>query len=202
MTAPAAVVRSVRRPAIVRAGVRVGAIGLALAAITIGRWRATVDGGDALLIGLAFGIVLGAIAVAAGERPTIPSLGTIAIGVAGGGVLVALAVVVSAGGPPRLFAPAAPFGPWAAITILVAVGEEAILRGALFDAIDEAGGLLAAIVITSLAFALIHVPLYGWHVVPLDLGVGVWFVGLRLVSGRVAAPAIAHAIADLATWWL
>jgi membrane protease YdiL (CAAX protease family) len=202
MTAPAAVVRSVRRPAIVRAGVRVGAIGLALAAITIGRWRATVDGGDALFIGLAFGIVLCAIALAAGERPTIPSLGTIAIGAAGGAVLVALAVVVSAGGQPRLFAPAAPFGPWAAITIVVAIGEEAILRGALFDAIDEAGGLLAAIVITSLVFAFIHVPLYGWHVVPLDLGVGVWFAGLRLVSGRVAAPAIAHAIADLATWWL
>jgi membrane protease YdiL (CAAX protease family) len=202
MTAPAAAVRSVRRPAIVKAGVRVGAIGLALAAVTMGRWRATVDGGDALVIGLAFGIVLCAIAVAAGERPTIPSLGTIAIGVAGGAVLVALAVVVSAGGPPHLFGLAAPFGPWAAITIVVAVGEEAILRGALFDAIDEAGGLLAAIVITSLAFALIHVPLYGWHVVPLDLGVGVWFAGLRLVSGRVAAPAIAHAIADLATWWL
>ncbi len=84
----------------------------------------------------------------------------------------------------------------------MAIGEEAILRGALFDAIDEAGGLLAAVVLTSVAFALIHVPLYGWHVVPLDLGVGVWFAGLRLVSGRVAAPAIAHALADLATWWL
>jgi membrane protease YdiL (CAAX protease family) len=202
MTAPAALLRSGSRPGILRAGVRVGAIGLALAAITIGRWRATVDGGDALLTGLAFGVVLCAVALAAGERSTMPSIGTIAIGVAGGAVLVAVAVIVSAGGPPRLFAPAAPFGPWAAITVLVAIGEEAVLRGALFDAIDEAGGVVAAIVMTSVAFALIHVPLYGWHVVPLDLGVGIWFAGLRLVSGRVAAPAIAHAIADLATWWL
>jgi hypothetical protein len=47
-----------------------------------------------------------------------------------------------------------------------------------------------------------HVPLYGWHVVPLDLGVGLWLAGLRLATGGIAAPAIAHTIADLATWWL
>jgi membrane protease YdiL (CAAX protease family) len=58
------------------------------------------------------------------------------------------------------------------------------------------------VAVTSIVFALIHVPLYGWHVVPLDLGVGVFLGGLRLVSGSVAAPAIAHIGADLATWWL
>ena len=47
-----------------------------------------------------------------------------------------------------------------------------------------------------------HVPFYGWHVVPLDLGVGVFLAGLRLASGSVAAPAIAHIVADLATWWV
>jgi hypothetical protein len=47
-----------------------------------------------------------------------------------------------------------------------------------------------------------HVPLYGWHVVPLDLGVGLWLAGLRLATGGIAAPAIAHAVADLATWWV
>jgi hypothetical protein len=30
----------------------------------------------------------------------------------------------------------------------------------------------------------------------------VWLCGLRLASGGVAAPAVAHALADLATWWL
>ena len=55
---------------------------------------------------------------------------------------------------------------------------------------------------TSVVFALLHVPLYGWHVVPLDLGVGLWLAGLRLISGGVAAPAVAHVVADLATWWL
>ncbi len=51
-------------------------------------------------------------------------------------------------------------------------------------------------------FVLMHVPLYGWHVVPLDLGVGIWFAGLRLWSGGIVAPSISHALADLVTWWL
>ena len=72
----------------------------------------------------------------------------------------------------------------------------------LFDALRRAGGVLPAIAITTLAFAAMHVPLYGWHVVPLDLAVGLGFGGLRLVTGRVAAPAAAHTVADLATWWL
>jgi membrane protease YdiL (CAAX protease family) len=62
--------------------------------------------------------------------------------------------------------------------------------------------VVAAIVVTSVAFALMHVPLYGWHVVPLDLGVGIFLGGLRLASGGIAAPAVAHAVADIATWWL
>jgi hypothetical protein len=32
--------------------------------------------------------------------------------------------------------------------------------------------------------------------------VGLGFAGLRLVTGGIAAPAAAHAVADLATWWL
>ena len=54
----------------------------------------------------------------------------------------------------------------------------------------------------TVAFALLHVPLYGWHVVPLDLAVGLVFAGLRLATGSAAAPAVAHSVADLATWWL
>ncbi len=202
MTTSAATLHSARGSARARAFVRASLIGVALAAVTFGRWKTTIDGADPLAVGLLFGLLLCSVALVAGLRPSIPSTSTVAIGFVGGAVLVTVAVVVSAGSPRGLFAPAAPFGPWAAVTVIVAIGEEAILRGALFDAIDEAGGLVTAIVVTSVAFALIHVPLYGWHVVPLDLGVGVWFAGLRLVSGRVAAPAIAHAIADLATWWL
>jgi len=127
------------------------------------------------------------------------------------GALVGLGLVVLAGaglslggrsGVPGLGRPAAPFLPWVGITVLVAVAEEAVLRGRLFDAARAAGGLPIAITVTTAAFALMHVPLYGWHVVPLDVGVGLVFAGLRLTTGRVAAPAAAHAVADLATWWL
>ena len=103
---------------------------------------------------------------------------------------------------PGLGRPAAPFLPWAAITILVASGEEALLRGRLFDAIRGAGGVVPAVLVTTVAFALMHVPLYGWHVLPLDLAVGLGFAGLRLLTRGVAAPAAAHAVADLATWWI
>src|SRR5439155_23100071 len=91
--------------------------------------------------------------------------------------------------------PAAPFVPWAGIVVLVAVAEEAVLRGRLFDAIRRGGGVGMAVVVTTAAFALIHVPLYGWHVVPLDLAVGLALGGLRVATGGFAAPAAAHAIA-------
>jgi membrane protease YdiL (CAAX protease family) len=88
------------------------------------------------------------------------------------------------------------------VTVLVATAEELVLRGALFDKLNGGIGTLGAVLVTSVVFALMHVPLYGWHVVPLDLGVGLWLAGLRLATGGIAAPAIAHTIADLATWWL
>src|SRR5204862_4894962 len=89
------------------------------------------------------------------------------IGLVFGLVLVALtaagAALGGAGIVPGLGRPAAPFLPWAAITILVAGAEELFLRGRLFDATRRAGGLVAALVVTTLAFALMHVPLYGWQ---------------------------------------
>jgi hypothetical protein len=38
--------------------------------------------------------------------------------------------------------------------------------------------------------------------VPLDLAVGIVLGGLRIATRSVAAPAAAHATADIATWWL
>jgi membrane protease YdiL (CAAX protease family) len=181
-----------------------------LAAVVGARWAATVGGvAGSITVGLLFGAALLALA-ALGGRPTIErNLPAAALtGVAGGLVLVAIALVArlsvsSSPLPSGLFAgPAALFVPWVGITVVVATAEELVLRGALFRAIEASGGLVAAIVVTTLAFALMHVPLYGWHVVPLDLGVGLWLAGLRLLSGGVVAPALAHVIADLATWWL
>jgi membrane protease YdiL (CAAX protease family) len=193
-------------------------LGTGLAGLVAARWAATIEGtAGGLAVGLAFGVGLLALALAGGtriQRP--PSLrSSIAGGMLGGVLLIALAVLgmavagrlswagVAAG--PSVGAGAwvaAGFAPWAAITVLVATAEELVLRGALFDATEHAWGAGVAVVATSLLFALIHVPLYGWHIVPLDLGVGLVLGGLRLVTGGVTAPAAAHAIADLATWWL
>jgi membrane protease YdiL (CAAX protease family) len=173
-----------------------------LIAIVGMRWSLTVSASaDGRVIGLGFGIGLLALAIACGWRPARSAPSSVAMGVTGGAVLIALAAATRAGPLPSL-APPGPLAPWAAITVLVACAEELVLRGVFFDAVERRLGVASAIVITSVAFAVMHVPLYGWHVVPLDLGVGLWLAGLRLASGGVAAPAIAHAIADLATWWL
>jgi membrane protease YdiL (CAAX protease family) len=103
---------------------------------------------------------------------------------------------------PGLGRPAATFVPWALITIVVASAEEGVLRGVLFDRLERLAGLAPAIALTTIAFALVHVPLYGWHVVPLDLAVGLVLAGLRVGTQGLLAPAAAHVVADLATWWL
>ncbi len=91
---------------------------------------------------------------------------------------------------------------WALVVAVVAVAEEALLRGSLFTAVERRRGTAVAVVVTSVAFALLHAPVYGWGVVPLDFAVGVWLGTLRVVSGSVAAPAVAHVLADLAGWWV
>ena len=186
-----------------RAALRVAGLLVALGVIVGARWAATVDGiGDALAIGLVFGLALTALAVLAGQSVAMPRSAPLVIGTAGGAALVGLAVLAHVGAPGPSLAPAAAFLPWASITIIVATAEELVLRGVLFAAIRRRAGVATAIAVTSVAFAMMHVPLYGWHVVPLDLGVGIWLGGLRLLGRGVAAPAVAHVLADLVTWWL
>ena len=190
-------------PASTRASLRVAGLLVALGVIVGARWAATVGGvSDALTVGFAFGLALTALAVLAGQRVSMPRPAGLAIGVAGGAALVGLAVVAHLGAAGPSLAPAAPFLPWASITILVATAEELVLRGVLFVAIRRHAGVATAIAVTSVVFALMHVPTYGWHVVPLDLGVGIWLGGLRLLGRGVAAPVVAHVLADLVTWWL
>jgi membrane protease YdiL (CAAX protease family) len=172
------------------------------------RFAATRAGLDPMAVGAGFGLGLVALVVA---RPGRLRLGPCPLTAAllGGGVGIALVALVVAGAGivggslvPGLGRPAAPFLPWATVTLAVAVSEEAILRGILFDRVRRAGGPIVALLATTALFALMHVPLYGWHVVPLDLAVGLALGGLRIATRGVVAPAAAHAVADLATWWL
>lgn len=91
------------------------------------------------------------------------------------------------------------FLPWALAVTVVATAEEVFLRGALYDAISRPW---LAVIVGAVCFALLHVPLYGWHVVPLDLAVGLVLGGLRQEAGTPAAPAVTHVGADLVGWFL
>jgi hypothetical protein len=183
----------------------VGAIWPALALLALSLLRGALNGHtapQAFAAGTGFGLALLAIAVLAGWRPRRPRAAGVLIGIGGGAVLVAVPVLFHVGPGLAIGARPEPMLAWLAVTILVAGAEEIVLRGVLIDAVERALGPASAVAVTSLLFGLIHVPLYGWAVLPVDLAAGVWLAGLRRVSGGVAAPAVAHVLADLATRWL
>jgi membrane protease YdiL (CAAX protease family) len=167
--------------------------------------RAALGGGDAaasMPAGLVFAVALLAVAAGAGWRAGRPTTRGAALGVAGGSVLVAAWLTARNGFAIDVASPNAAIALWTPVVAMVAVGEEVVLRGVLFDAMREWRGDGAALVATTLLFALIHVTLYGVGALPLDLAVGLLLGGLRIVSGGVLAPAVAHVIADLAGGWL
>ena len=90
---------------------------------------------------------------------------------------------------------------WTLLVSAVAVTEELVFRGLLFGILRASHGTYAAVVICAISFAAIHVPLYGWGALPLDVAVGLWLGAIRLWGG-VGASAISHTVADLATGWL
>jgi membrane protease YdiL (CAAX protease family) len=191
-----------------RVTVEVGLVALGIGAVAAARLAAMRAGLEPLIVGAGFGAALLLLARVSGERlplgpyPAAHAIAGIAVGASLIAVVLLGAALAGAAPVPGLARPAAPFAPWAAVTLFVAVAEEAVLRGALFGAARRAGGTFVALLVTTAVFALIHVPLYGWHVVPLDLAVGFALGGLRIVSRGIAAPAAGHAVADLATWWL
>jgi membrane protease YdiL (CAAX protease family) len=175
------------------------ALGLAVAV----RWQIfRTEALDGVTEGLVFGLALLGVAQLGGLRASVPRIDALAAGLAAGGVLVAVSILARWPFPPLVLGHAAPFVPWVAVTTLVATGEELVLRGTLWRWVAAVGGETTALLVTALVFALIHVPVYGWHVVPLDFGVGLCFGGLRIWFGGAAAPAAAHVLADLATWWV
>lgn len=133
-------------------------------------------------------------------RDLIPLRGgtrTVAAGIIGGLVAVVAAaagrvVIVQLGAAPGTLAW------WVPLVVAVAVSEELLLRGAIFTAAVRDGGEATALVLTSVLFGVIHVPLYGWVAVPLDIAVGLGLGGLRLLTRSTVAPAVAHALADVA----
>jgi membrane protease YdiL (CAAX protease family) len=196
---------SASRPAAIQAAGRLIMLGAAMAGIALLRAALTTSGTvDGLLLGTGYGLAWLTLGLAAGWRPAVvarrAALATVGIGALGGLALVVVALAARHPGP-SLVAHAAPFVAWAAVTSLVAVAEEVVLRGVFLDVASALGGPLPGVLLAAVAFALIHVPLDGWGILPVDIGAGLFLGGLRLASGGVVAPAAAHVVADLATWW-
>ncbi|BEP13785.1 hypothetical protein acdb102_20960 [Acidothermaceae bacterium B102] len=151
--------------------------------------------------GLVFAGCLVVLTVAArvGTGPSL-SWRAVALGIGGAAVLCLPSVVGHAVHPG--VRPGGSYLHWALVVTVVAVAEEAFLRGALYSAVQGWRGDTAALVVSAVAFAALHLPLYGWGSVPLDLAVGLVLGVLREQTGGWAAPAVCHVGADLAAWWL
>jgi membrane protease YdiL (CAAX protease family) len=91
----------------------------------------------------------------------------------------------------------APLGAWALpLALLAAVAEEALFRRALYAWLEPSGAAIA-VAVTAVAFALIHLPLYGTAALPVDLGAGLLLSWQRWASGTWAVPAATHAFANV-----
>jgi membrane protease YdiL (CAAX protease family) len=173
-----------------------------VAAATLRAAVGAPDTAASMPAGVVFALAILVVAIAAGWRPGRPRLAAAGLGLVGGGVLAGT-WLLSRGSPGLQVAPInAGLALWTPIVALVAVAEELVLRGALFDVVRSGFGDGAALVVTTVLFAVMHVPLYGIGSLPLDLAVGLLLGGLRIVSGGVLAPAVAHVVADLAGGWL
>jgi membrane protease YdiL (CAAX protease family) len=173
-------------------------IGAFAAAVVIRVAVAGPAGPGSVRAGLVFAVILGGLAVITRTGVAL-TRGAVVAGLVGAAVLV-LPVLVAHGIGGRLDATG--YATWASATAVVATAEEAFLRGALYDALARVHGVDVAVVVGAVAFAALHVPLYGWHVLPLDLAVGLALGALRVLTGTWTAPAIAHVGADLIGWWL
>lgn len=187
-----------------RTGARVARVGVLLVAFAVSvALRVAAGGGDvarSLPAGLLFAGCLLVLAAAAGTRVPV-SRRALLVGLAGTALVcapVGLQHLLTA----RPVHGTEGFAAWAAVVVVVATAEEVFLRGSLYDAVEQLGGAGPAVLVGAVCFALLHVPLYGWHVLPLDLAVGVVLGGLRQGTGTPAAPAVTHVGADLVGWFL
>jgi membrane protease YdiL (CAAX protease family) len=155
-------------------------------------------GAASIRAGLVFAAILTVAAVVSRVGVAV-TLRAVALGLAGVALLVLPVLLTHDIGAAR---PGGGYATWAIATTAVATAEEAFLRGALYDAVRRARGVDAAVVVGALAFAALHVPLYGWKALPLDFAVGLVLGALRVITGTWTAPAIAHVGADLVGWWL
>lgn len=145
-------------------------------------WRVLLFACAYVTIGLA------AVAVpAATERPRLAPSIVFGFGLAS----MAISAIVAGSPVP------APWGGAALpLSLLAAVAEEALFRRVLYARLIRLG-VVAAITITAVVFALVHLPAYGTSALPVDLGAGLLFGWQRWASGSWTVPAVTHGAANL-----
>lgn len=183
----------VPRPAVAAPRAAVLVVALGCAALTARPLLFEVAGGrPAMVVTLLFSSLLTvSLLWPAATAPTIPfraALPILAMGI--GAFAVGRALV--AGAPPP--APATAFV--IALNTLAAVAEEAFFRRLAYGALLAAGPV-AAVVGSAVLFAAVHVTVYGFWVLPLDLAAGLLFGWQRQATGSWAVPAVTHAAANV-----
>ncbi|CAN5893680.1 hypothetical protein BH23ACT12_BH23ACT12_21250 [soil metagenome] len=81
-------------------------------------------------------------------------------------------------------------------SVIAAIAEEIFFRRLVYGWLERWGAALA-IAGSAALFALIHVPVYGVGVLPLDFAAGLIFGWQRRVTGGWTAPAATHVAANL-----
>jgi membrane protease YdiL (CAAX protease family) len=82
------------------------------------------------------------------------------------------------------------------LNALAAVAEEAFFRRYLYGLVEAGHGPAVAVAVTAGAFALVHVTVWGWWVLPLDLAAGLVLSWQRAATGRWSVPAATHVLAN------
>ena len=87
---------------------------------------------------------------------------------------------------------------WFGMVIAAPIAEELLFRGLMYRGLaDTRLGAFGAVVLTSIAFGLVHAPGFGWPRVVATACVGLLFGWLRWHSGNTGTGIVAHAVMNL-----
>jgi hypothetical protein len=83
-----------------------------------------------------------------------------------------------------------------AVNVLAAIAEEVWFRRLCYGLLEPAGATFA-VAASTLLFAAVHVSIYGWSILPLDLAAGALLGWQRAATGTWHASAFTHALANV-----
>ena len=84
-----------------------------------------------------------------------------------------------------------------AATVVAAVAEEVFFRRLVYGWLASSWGAVVAICGSAVAFAAIHVPVYGFAVLPIDTAAGLLLGWQRWMTGGWSASGLTHVAANL-----